>query len=81
MLVMITNLFHRANKCRFACFLKLMLAVSFFYAIHIAIYHQSDVSPYLFILLVDLVGVFAVLALASHVNCQFSNSEKIGGIE
>jgi hypothetical protein len=81
MLVMIANLFHRTNKCRFACFLKLMLAVSFFYAIHIAIYHQTDVSPYLFILLVDLVGMIAVLALSFHFNCQFRNVEKIGGID
>ena len=81
MSLMIANLFHRANKCRFACFLKLMSAVSFFYAIHIAIYHQTDVSPYPFILLVALVGVIAVLALASHMNCQFSNVEKTGGID
>ena len=81
MSAMITNLFHRANKCRFACFLKLLSAVSFFYAIHIAIYHQSDVSPYLFILLVALVGMIAVLALASHVNCEFRNVEKIAGID
>ncbi len=58
-----------------------MSAVSFFYAIHIAIYHQNDVSPYPFIVLVALVGVIAVLALATHSNCQFSNNEKIEGIE
>jgi hypothetical protein len=39
------------------------------------------VSPYLFILLVALVGVIAVLALASQFNCQFRNSEKIGVID
>ena len=81
MSVLIASLLHRANKCRFACFLKLMLAVSFFYAIHIAIYHQSDMSPYLFILLVALFGMIAVLALAFHVNCEFRNVEKISGID
>ena len=81
MSVMLANLFHRANKCRFACFLKLMSAVSFFYTIYIAIYHQADMSPYPFILLVASVGMIAVLALASHLNCQFSNVEKIGGID
>ncbi|MGB5441534.1 MAG: hypothetical protein WBN57_02730 [Gammaproteobacteria bacterium] len=81
MSVMLANLFHRANKCRFACFLKLMLAVGFYYAIHLAIYHQADVSPYPFILLVALIGIIAVLALASHLNCQFSNIEKTEGID
>ncbi len=73
---MIRSLINRANKCRFACFSKLMLAVSFYYAIHISISHQADVSPYPFILLVALVAVIAVLALASHFNCQLSNIEQ-----
>lgn len=78
---MIANLFIRANQCRFACSLKLMLAVSFYYAIHIALSHQADVSPYPFILLVALVGVIAILAVASHMNCQLRNVEKEGGID
>ena len=81
MSVMFANVFHSANKCRFACFLKLMSAVSFFYAVHIAIYHQTDVPPYPFILLVSLVAVIAVLALATHSICQFSNVKKTGEID
>ena len=78
---MIANLFNRANKCRFACSMKLMLAVSFYYAIHIALSHQVDVSPYPFVLLVALVGVIAILAMESHTNCQFSTVEKEEGID
>ena len=78
---MIANLFNRANKCRLACSLKLMLAVSLYYAIHIALSHQADTSPYPFILLVALVGVVAVLALGSHMNCQLRKVEKEGGID
>jgi hypothetical protein len=81
MSVTIANLFHRANKCPFACFFKFLLSIAFIYALHIAISHQADVSPYLYILLVALVGVTAVLALASHLNCQLRNVEKTGGIE
>ena len=78
---MIANLFNRANKCRFACSLKLMLAVSFYYTIHIAISHQTEVSPYPFILLMVLVGVIAILAMESHMNCQFRKVEQEGGID
>jgi hypothetical protein len=73
MSVMLANLFHRANKCPFACFLKILLSVSFIYAIHIAISHQTDASPYLFILLVALVGVIASLAVAFHWSCRLRN--------
>ena len=76
MLDEIANLLHRANKCPFACFLKVLLSVSFIYAIHIAISHQTDVSPYPFILLVALVGVIAMLALAFDWNCRYRDVEK-----
>ena len=78
---MITSLINRANKCRFACSLKLMLAVSFYYAIHIALSHQVDVSPYPFILLVALVGVITILAVEFHTNCKLSKVEKEEGID
>ena len=76
MSVMIANLFHRASKCPTACFLKLLLSVSFVYALHIAAYHQVDVPLYSYIWLVNLVGVIAVLALALHWNCEYRNAEK-----
>ena len=75
------KLYNRANKCPVACSLKLALAVGFFYAIHIAIAHQADVSPYPFVLLVALVGLIAVLALGSHLNCQISSFEQDRGID
>ena len=75
MSVMLANLFHRANKCPFACFLKILLSVSFIYAIHLSISHQSDMSPYLFILLVALVGVIASLAVAFHSSCRLRNED------
>jgi hypothetical protein len=75
MLVTIANLFHRAHECPFTCFLKVLLSVSFIYALHIAISHQTDVSPYPFILLVALVGVIATLAVAFHWNCRFRNAD------
>ena len=67
----IANLFHRASKCPVACFLKVLLSVSVIYAIHIALFHQAEDSPYLSALVVDSVAVVAVLALAFHWNCQF----------
>ena len=73
MSIMLANLFHRATKCPFACFLKILLSVSFIYAIHIAISHQTDASPYLFILLVALVGVIATLTVGFHWNCRLRN--------
>jgi hypothetical protein len=69
------SLFRRANKCPFACLLKVLLSVSFIYAIHIAISHQIDVSPYPFVLLVALVGVIATLAVALDWSCRLRNAD------
>ena len=73
MLVMLENLFHRANKCPIACFLKILLGVIFIYTGHIAISHQISVSPYSFILLLALVAVIATLAVATHSSCRLRN--------
>ncbi len=75
MTTMLENLFHLANKCPFACFLKVLLSVCVIYTIHIAISHQIDVSPYLFVLLVALVGVIASLAAAFHWSCWLNNAD------
>ena len=76
MSLIIENLVHRASKCPFACFLKFMSSVSFIYVLHLAAFHQADVSPYLFTLLVDSVALVAVLSLAFHSNCQFHKEDK-----
>ena len=73
MLVMFQNLFHRATRCPFACFLKVLLSVIVIYAIHIAIAHQINVSPYSFIILLAFVGVIAALAVASDWSCRIRN--------
>ena len=75
MLLILENLFHRANKCPFACLLKVLLSVSFIYTIHLAISHQIDVSPYPFALLVALVGVIATLAVAFDWSCRLRNAD------
>jgi len=71
MSVILTNFFHRARTCPFACFLKFLLSGSFIYALHVAAYHQTDVSPYSYVWLVNSIGVIAILALAFHLSCQF----------
>ena len=76
MSVMIASLFHRASKCPVACFLKFLLSVSFIYALHIAAYHQVDVSLHSYIWLVNLVAAIAILALAFHWNCEYHNVAK-----
>jgi putative copper export protein len=68
--VAITNLLNRASKCPVACFLKVLLTVGVIYAIHIALFHQAHDTPYLSALVVDSVGVVAVLALAFHWSCN-----------
>ena len=75
MLILLENLFHRANRCPVACLLKVLLSVLFVYATHIAISHQISVSPYSFILLVALVGVIAALAVAFHWSCRLDNED------
>jgi len=72
----IAKVFHRASQCPVALFLKLLLSVSFVYALHVAAYHQVDMSPYSFIWLVDLVAVIAILALTFNWRCQYRNVEK-----
>ncbi|MGB5439147.1 MAG: hypothetical protein WBN90_05785 [Gammaproteobacteria bacterium] len=76
MSALLANLMDRAGKCPFACFLKILTAGSFIFALHIAIMHQADVSPYPFILLVALVGLIGVLAAALHFNCRLSNTDR-----
>ena len=71
----IANLLHRASKCPVACFLKVLLSVGVIYAIHIALFHQAHDTPYLSALMVDSVGVVAVLALAFHWSCNLRKDE------
>jgi len=73
MLSMLENLLHRAYRCPVACFLKVLLSISFIFAIHIAIAHQISVSPYSFIMLLAFVGVIAALAVASDWSCRIRN--------
>jgi hypothetical protein len=70
------SLFHSAGKCPVAYFLKFLLAVSLIYALHVAAFHQTDVSPYIYFLLIDAVGVIAIMALAFNWNCQFRKVDK-----
>lgn len=76
MAILLTNLFHRASQCPFACLLKFLLSVSFIYLLHIAAYHQVDVSLHSYIWLVNLVGVIAILAVAFHWNCDYRKMDK-----
>jgi hypothetical protein len=74
MLIMLQNLFHRANQCPFACFFKVLLSVSVVFALHVAISHQVNVSPYMFIMLVAFVGLIAALTAATHWSCRIRNT-------
>ena len=76
MSTILADLFHRAGQCPFACFLKFLLSVSFIYVLHIAAYHQIDMSLHSYIWLVNLVAVIAVLALAFHRNCVYRKVDK-----
>ena len=42
-------------------------------SLHIAVYHRVDVAPYLYTVLIGLIGLVASLALAFHWNCQLRN--------
>ncbi len=71
-----SNLVNRARRCPFACFLKVSVVVSFVYALHVAVFHQSDMSSHSFALLVDSVGLLAMLALAMHWVCSYRHPEE-----
>jgi len=75
MLSMLENLLHRAYRCPVACFLKVLLSAGFIYAVHIAISHQINVSPYSFVLLLAVVAVIATLAVAFHWSCRIDNED------
>ena len=70
------SFFHDVGKCPFTYLLKFLLAVTLIYALHVAAYHQTDVSPYIYFLLIDAVGVIAIMALAFNWNCQFRKVDK-----
>ena len=53
-----------------------MSSISFIYVLHLAAFHQADVSPYLYTLLVDSVALVAVLTLVFHSNCQVHYEDK-----
>lgn len=75
-MMLVTNILHRVCNCPFACLLKLLLAVSIGYVLHIALYHQADMSPYVSALLVVSVCLVAVVALALHWTCDFTRVGK-----
>lgn len=70
MSALIRNLLHRASMCPLACSFKLLLTVCCISTLHMAISHRADVAPYLFTLLLGLIGLVASLTLAFHWNCQ-----------
>lgn len=70
----IGKLFQRAGMCPVACSLKFLFLICSLSTLYIAIYHRVDVAPYLYAVLIGLIGVVASFALASHWNCQLRNS-------
>ena len=72
----IKDLVHRASQCPVASILKAVLLVSFLYALHVAAFHQGDMSHHSFTLLVDSVGLLAMLTLALHWACSFRHLGK-----
>ena len=72
----IKDLVHCASQCPVASILKAVLLVSFLYALHVAAFHQGDMSHHSFTLLVDSVGLLAMLTLALHWACSFRNLGK-----
>ena len=73
MSALISNLLHRASMCPLACSFKVLLMACCVYTFYIAVSHRTDVAPYLFTLLVGMIGLVASLALAFHWNCQLRN--------
>ena len=69
-----SKLLHRAGMCPFACSLKFLLLICCVGTLYLAIFHRFDVAPYLYAVLVGLIGVVASLALAFHWNCQLRSS-------
>jgi hypothetical protein len=65
----IKDLVHQASQCPVASLLKAVLFLSFLYALHVAAFHQGDMSHHSFALLVDSVALLAVLTLALHWLC------------
>ena len=76
MSTILADLFHRSGQCPFACFLKFVLSVFFIYALHVAAYHQADVTLHSYVWLLNIFAVIAVLAVAFHWSCQFRNADK-----
>ena len=76
MSVMLANFFHRASQCPFACLLKFLVSASFIYVLHIAAYHQVDMSIHSYIWLVNLVSLIAILALVFHWRCVYRKVDK-----
>ena len=72
----ISNLVHRANQCPVARILMAVLLVGFLYALHVAAFHQGDMSNHLYALLVASVGMLAMLTLAFHWMCAFHHPGK-----
>lgn len=76
MSALISKLFQRASMCPFAFSLKLLLLICCMGTLYIAIYHRVDVAPYVYTVLVGLIGLVASLTLAFHWNCQLHNSRE-----
>ena len=72
----IGRLLQRASMCPVACSLKFLFLICCLSTLYIAIYHRLDVAPYLYTVLVGLIGLVASFALAFHWNCQLRDSGK-----
>ena len=70
----IVKFFQRASMCPVACSLKFLFLICSLSTLYIAIYHRVDVAPYLYAVLIGLIGLVASFALASHWNCQLRSS-------
>lgn len=70
------ELVQRASQCPVASILKVLLVTGFIYALHVAAFHQGDMSHHSYAVLVDSVALLAVLTLASHWVCAYRHPDK-----
>lgn len=68
----LNQLKQRARRCPFACFLKILVVISFAIALDIAVYFQGAMSFHEYYVFVMLIAYLAILGIITNTNCRLN---------
>ena len=68
----LNQLKQRARRCPFACFLKILIVISFAIALDIAVYFEGAMSFHEYSVFVMFIAYLAILGIITNTNCRLN---------